>query len=121
MNAGLSIVVPLYNEAKGLARLHEHLSGVARRLKETRGLGVEVIYVDDGSRDDTLNIARGLPADSLDIQVVSLSRNFGKEAALAAGLDHAPRGGGAFLGGGGEQTPPPGGKLVGRWAGDGHG
>ena len=41
-----------------------------------------MVYVDDGSRDDTLAIARALPADALDVQVVSLSRNFGKEAAL---------------------------------------
>jgi glycosyltransferase involved in cell wall biosynthesis len=120
MNAGLSIVVPLYNEAKGLARLHEHLSGVARRLKETRGLGVEVIYVDDGSRDDTLNIARGLPADSLDIQVVSLSRNFGKEAALAAGLDHARRGAVLFMDGDGQHPPALVETLVRHWQDDGY-
>ena len=89
MKAGLSIVVPLYNEAKGLARLHAQLTDVARKLAETRDLSVEVVYVDDGSSDDTLQIARALPAASLDVQVLALSRNFGKEAALAAGLDHA--------------------------------
>jgi hypothetical protein len=89
---GLSIVVPLYNEAAGLAVLHERLAGLARTLKARYGLASEVVYVDDGSADNTLAIARTLPADALDVQVVSLSRNFGKEAALMAGLDHARRG-----------------------------
>ena len=85
---GLSIVVPLYNEAAGLALLHERLTNLAKTLKARYGLASEVVYVDDGSADNTLAIARSLPADALDVQVVSLSRNFGKEAALMAGLDH---------------------------------
>ena len=89
---GLSIVVPAYNEAAGLAGLHQRISDLARVLRQRYGLGCEVVYVDDGSSDATLAIARTLPADALDVQVVSLSRNFGKEAALMAGLDHARRG-----------------------------
>src|SRR5476651_2117880 len=89
---GLSIVVPLYNEAAGLALLHQRLGGLARTLKARYGLSCEAVYVDDGSSDATLAIARGLAADALDVQIVSLSRNFGKEAALMAGLDHARRG-----------------------------
>ena len=46
----LSIVVPLHNEADGLAKFHGNLEGIARRLAEKRGLRTEVIYVDDGSR-----------------------------------------------------------------------
>ena len=45
----------------GPAALHARIAEVARRLKETRGLAAEVIYVDDGSRDATLAVARGLP------------------------------------------------------------
>src|SRR5437660_433615 len=86
---GLSIVIPLFNEAGGLPSLHARIVAVAQRLRDTRKLVAEVVYVDDGSRDATLAIARGLPADHIDVQVVSLSRNFGKEAALLAGLDHA--------------------------------
>ena len=56
MKAGLSIVVPLYNEANNLARLHAQLNEVARKLSETRDLSVEVVYVDDGSGDETLRI-----------------------------------------------------------------
>ena len=51
--SGLSIVVPLFNEAKGLAALHERIAEVARWLKVKRGLRSEVIYVDDGSSDET--------------------------------------------------------------------
>src|SRR5262245_35951365 len=86
---GLSIVIPVFNEAGGLAALHARIAELARRLNERWRLTAEVIYIDDGSRDDTLAVARMLPADGLDVQVMSLSRNFGKEAALLAGLDHA--------------------------------
>jgi glycosyltransferase involved in cell wall biosynthesis len=115
MKAGLSIVVPLYNEAKGLARLHAQLSDVARKLAEKRELGVEAVYVDDGSSDDTLKIARGLPAAALDVQVLALSRNFGKEAALAAGLDHASRGAVLFMDGDGQHPPALIETLVSHW------
>ena len=74
---GLSIVVPLYNEAAGLTHLHGRLCELARTLAQRYGLACEVVYVDDGSADATLSIARALLADALDVQVVSLSRNFG--------------------------------------------
>src|ERR1700687_2475208 len=112
---GLSIVVPLYNEAAGLAFLHQRLSDLAKTLKDRYGLPCEVVYVDDGSADATLTIARGLAADALDVQVVSLSRNFGKEAALMAGLDHARRGAVLFMDGDGQHPPDLVEKLVGHW------
>src|SRR5690242_3526711 len=117
---GLSIVVPLYNEAAGLALLHERLSGLAKTLRQSYGLACEVIYVDDGSTDATLAIARGLAPDSLDIQLVSLSRNFGKEAALMAGLDHARRGAVLFMDGDGQHPPALVEKLVAYWIDDGY-
>ena len=120
MKAGLSIVVPLYNEAKNLARLHAQLTEVARNLSDTRDLSVEVVYVDDGSGDNTLQIARTLPASSLDVQVIALSRNFGKEAALAAGLDHAARGAVLFMDGDGQHPPALIDKLVGYWLDGGY-
>lgn len=118
--AGLSIVVPLFNEAGGLARLHERRGEAARALGARHGLRVEVVYVDDGSRDDTLAIARALPATSFDLQVVSLSRNFGKEAALLAGLDHARRGAVLFMDGDGQHPPTMIHTLVGHWLEDGY-
>jgi glycosyltransferase involved in cell wall biosynthesis len=112
---GLSVVVPLYNEAAGLAGLHQRLSDLARTLRQRYGLACEVVYVDDGSTDDTLSIARSLAAEALDVQVVSLSRNFGKEAALMAGLDHARRGAVLFMDGDGQHPPALIEQLVGHW------
>src|SRR6266699_6942559 len=117
---GLSIVVPLYNEAAGLAHLHKRLDDLARALRQRYRLACEVVYVDDGSTDATLAIARGLAADALDIQVVSLSRNFGKEAALMAGLDHARRGAVLFMDGDGQHPPDLVEKLVAHWIDDGY-
>ncbi len=116
----LSIVVPLYNEASGLALLHERLSRLATRLRQRYALTSEVIYVDDGSKDATLSIARDLPADTIDVQVVSLSRNFGKEAALMAGLDHAGGGAILFMDGDGQHPPDLVEKLVSHWIDDGY-
>ncbi|MEJ2376378.1 MAG: glycosyltransferase family 2 protein [Pseudolabrys sp.] len=115
---GLSIVVPLYNEATGLAHLHGRIVEAAERLKAARGLSVEVVYVDDGSRDATGEIAAALPADGLDIQLITLSRNFGKESALLAGLDHARLGAVLFMDGDGQHSPELIDTLVSRWLDD---
>src|ERR1700756_537676 len=112
---GLTIVVPVYNEAAGLALLHQRLSALATTLRQRFALGCEVVYVDDGSADATLSIARTLKADRLDVQVVSLSRNFGKEAALMAGLDHARRGAVMFMDGDGQHPPALVENLVSHW------
>jgi glycosyltransferase involved in cell wall biosynthesis len=117
---GLSMVVPLYNEAASLPRMHTRLTEVAQKLAATRALACEVVYVDDGSSDDTLAIARALPATGLDVQVVSLSRNFGKEAALLAGLDHARLGAVLFIDGDGQHPPTLIETLVGHWLDDGY-
>jgi glycosyltransferase involved in cell wall biosynthesis len=117
---GLSIVVPVYNEAAGLALLHERLCALAVALGQKHGLACEVVYVDDGSTDTTLSIARGLPPAALDVQVVSLSRNFGKEAALMAGLDHARLGAVLFMDGDGQHAPELVERLVSHWIVDGY-
>ena len=117
---GLSIVVPLHNEHASLPRLHARLTDVARELRATRSLGCEVVYVDDGSRDDTLTIARGLPATTLDVQVISLSRNFGKEAALLAGLDHARLDAVLFIDGDGQHPTTLIERMVCHWLDDGY-
>jgi glycosyltransferase involved in cell wall biosynthesis len=112
---GLSIVVPLFNEARGLAALHERIAATARHLQTSYGLKCEVVYVDDGSSDDTPKVARGLPAAGVDIQVISLSRNFGKEAALLAGLDHARLGALLFMDGDGQHPTSLVDTLVSHW------
>jgi glycosyltransferase involved in cell wall biosynthesis len=117
---GLSVVIPMFNEAKGLVRLHERIAEVARFLKAKRGLAIEVVYVDDGSRDDSSRVAQTLPAMPLDVQVVTLSRNFGKEAALLAGLEHARLGAVLFMDADGQHSPDLIETLVSRWLDDGY-
>jgi glycosyltransferase involved in cell wall biosynthesis len=118
--SGLSVVIPLFDEAQGLEALHRQVAQVLARLRRVRGLKAEIVYVDDGSRDATLSIARQLPATECDLQVVSLSRNFGKEAALLAGLDHARLGAVLFMDGDGQHPPALVETLVGHWLDDGY-
>src|SRR5258707_247066 len=118
--AGLSIVVPVYNEAAGLAALHARICTIAAALAAARGLACEIVYVDDGSRDASLAAALALPAQAADVQVVSLSRNFGKEAALLAGLDHARLGAVLFMDGDGQHPPSLVETLVGHWLDGGY-
>src|SRR5271167_4680879 len=117
---GLSIVIPVYNEAAGLAALHGRICEIAARLAAERGLACEIVYVDDGSRDASLAAALVLPARAVDVQVVSLSRNFGKEAALLAGLDHARLGAVLFMDADGQHPPALIETLVGHWLDGGH-
>lgn len=81
----LSIVVPCYNEEAGLARFYAETSAVCAGLDAV----VEFIFVDDGSRDGTLAALKGLAERDGQVRWLALSRNFGKEAALFAGLEHA--------------------------------
>ena len=115
---GMSIVVPVFNEARGLPQFHAQLVETARRLRQQRGLSCEVVYVDDGSADDTYAVANALLAAAIDVQVVSLSRNFGKEAALLAGLDHARLGAVLFMDGDGQHPHDLVDALVARWLDD---
>jgi len=80
----LGIVVPCFNEAAGLAQFHARLTTVMAQI----GLSWCVVYVNDGSRDATWDVMEALAAASPDVTLVNLSRNFGKEIALTAGLDH---------------------------------
>jgi glycosyltransferase involved in cell wall biosynthesis len=81
----LSVVVPVYNEASNVGPLCARLVPVLDRIARSW----EVVFVDDGSADDTLARIRDLSAGDPRIGAVSFSRNFGKEIAIAAGLDHA--------------------------------
>jgi len=81
----LSVVVPAYNEQEVLPEFHRRLAAALEGID----LSWEVVYVNDGSRDTTLAVMLGLQAQDPRAAVVNLSRNFGKEIALTAGLDHA--------------------------------
>ncbi|MCE3032952.1 MULTISPECIES: glycosyltransferase family 2 protein [Streptomyces] len=84
----ISIVAPCYNEEAVLERFHEAVQKIADELLPL-GHDMEFVYVDDGSRDRTLTVLERLAARDQRVRYVSFSRNFGKEAALLAGLRHA--------------------------------
>ena len=81
----ISIVVPVYNEREVLPEFHRRLSSVLT----TMGKKAEIIYINDGSKDTTLNLLYKMREEDSRIALIDLSRNFGKEAAMTAGLDHA--------------------------------
>jgi glycosyltransferase involved in cell wall biosynthesis len=80
----LTVVVPAFNESEVLPIFHERLWKVLDGLP----LQCDMLYVDDGSRDDTWQIMQSLAAADPRVGALKLSRNFGKEIALTAGLDH---------------------------------
>ena len=84
----ISIVAPCYNEEDVIERFHEAVQKVAEDLLPL-GHDMEFVYVDDGSRDRTLLVLEKLADLDARVRYVSFSRNFGKEAALLAGLRHA--------------------------------
>lgn len=85
----LSIVVPCYNEQEALPYFYEEICRVAGEMKASHGAEFEFIFVDDGSRDNTLAIARELHKKDPRVRYISFSRNFGKEAGILAGLKAA--------------------------------
>src|SRR5262245_54282406 len=82
----VSIVVPFYNESEVVAHFYARITEVAKTIPDVE---FELVCVNDGSSDDTLpRLARLADLDER-VRVIDLSRNFGKEAALTAGLDEA--------------------------------
>lgn len=82
----LSIVVPVYNERESLPLLSNAVHEVMNKLN----LDWELILVDDGSKDESLSVLEDLAASDVEhLRVISLRRNFGQTAAIAAGIDHA--------------------------------
>ncbi|BCF95374.1 glycosyltransferase family 2 protein [Paraburkholderia largidicola] len=81
----LTIVAPAYNEQEVLPEFHRRVSATLDQL----GMPAEILYVNDGSTDATLSVMRQLQADDRRVSLIDLSRNFGKEIAMTAGLDYA--------------------------------
>ena len=104
----LSVVVPAYNEEEVLPIFHKRLVAALANVEELEGRW-EVVYVNDGSKDATLPVLKELQLANLAIGVVNLSRNFGKEAAMSAGLKLA-RGSAVILIDADLQDPP---ELIG--------
>lgn len=85
----LSIIVPCYNEAASLPHFFPAIRETADCLLKKYDLPSEFLFVDDGSKDDTLSLLRQFAQEDPRVRFISFSRNFGKEAALFAGLEHA--------------------------------
>lgn len=107
----LSVVIPVLNEERGVERL------VARLAPALDGLSRpwEVLFVDDGSNDRTLDVLRRIHEREPRVKTVSLSRNFGKEVAVAAGLQHATGDGVVIMDGDLQHPPEVIGDFVARW------
>ena len=82
----LSIVVPAYNEQESLPLFYDAIMEVEPKLLDT---DIEMIFIDDGSKDNTLSVIKELHKKDSRVHYVSFSRNFGKEAGIYAGLEHA--------------------------------
>ena len=85
MNLDLSVVVPVYNEAPNLPELHARIQKAVSPL----GIRYEILYVDDGSSDESVSILEQIAHEDPTTKVVCFRRNFGQTAALSAGFDHA--------------------------------
>ena len=84
----LSVIVPCYNEEETVADFYaEFIKN--KDFFEEKGLDYEIIYVDDGSRDRTVEEIKKIHEKDQRVHMVSFSRNFGKEAAMYAGFEHA--------------------------------
>ena len=85
----ISIIVPCYNEEEALPYFWEEIRMVANSLFTTKNLAYEIPFINDGSRDGTLELLRKFAAEDNRVRYISFSRNFGKEAAMFAGLQNA--------------------------------
>ncbi len=86
----LSIVIPVFNEEAVLRSTHERISNISVDMMNRQLIDdYEIMYVDDGSKDNSLSILKGLAAGSVKIKVLAFSRNFGHQPALAAGILHS--------------------------------
>jgi len=81
----LSIVIPIFNEEENIRLLYDELHGVLQTIEPSS----EIVFIDDGSSDNSLNLLEQIQQQDEDVVVVSFRRNFGQTAAMAAGFDYA--------------------------------
>ena len=111
----LTVVVAAFNEAQSLPELHRRLGAVLGALADGEAVDGGVLYVDDGSADDTWSVLQALAATDPRVSLLRLSRNFGKEAALTAGLDAVDEGAALILDADGQDPPELAPEFVARW------
>ena len=87
MKKSLALVVPCYNEQEVLPLFYEEVGKVLKKL--SAGFLTELVFVNDGSADGTLGILKDLAEKDPTVKYISFSRNFGKEAAMLAGMEYA--------------------------------
>ena len=110
----LTLVIAAYNEVDALPTLQPRIAA-ALDAAEGEGLEARVLYVDDGSRDGTWQVLCELAARDPRIGLLRLSRNFGKEAALTAGLDRIERGAALILDADGQDPPELLPQFIAKW------
>lgn len=115
----LTVVVAAFDEAEALPALHRRLVPVLDGLARDEALETRVLYVDDGSVDGTWQVLRTLADSDSRISLLRLSRNFGKEAALTAGLDRVHDGAALILDADGQDPPELIPQFVAKWR-EGH-
>ena len=89
MSKLISLIVPCYNEQEALPVFYREVCKTADKLKEQYDVNIEFLFINDGSKDQTLALIKGLSARDLRVKYISFSRNFGKESAIYAGLENA--------------------------------
>ncbi|MCY7355099.1 MAG: glycosyltransferase family 2 protein [Lysobacter sp.] len=108
----LTVVVAAHNESEALPILHPR---IAAALDQLQAVESRVLYIDDGSSDGTWQLLQALAASDPRVSLLRLSRNFGKEAALTAGLDHVDRGAVLILDADGQDPPELIPQFVAKW------
>ena len=109
----LSVVVPMYNESEGVDTFHHNL--LLPYLKKSTSNSYEIIYVNDGSNDDTLVKITSIALKNTKVKVVNLSRNFGKEIATSAGISIATGEAIMLMDGDGQHPPKLIPDFLARW------
>lgn len=110
----LTVVVAAFNEAEALPALHPRIAAVLDALAAD-GVEGQVLYIDDGSRDRTWAVLDDIAAADPRVSLLRLSRNFGKEAALTAGLDQIRAGAAIILDADGQDPPELIPQFVAKW------
>lgn len=110
----LTVVIAAFNEADGLPALQPRIAA-ALDVVERDGLEVRLLYVDDGSKDATWLVMNELASADSRIALLRLSRNFGKEIALTAGLDRVERGAAFILDADGQDPPELLPQFIAKW------
>ena len=111
----LTVVVAAYNEAEALPLLQPRIAAALDGLLRDEGVEGRVLYVDDGSRDGTWAAMREIAANDPRVSLLRLSRNFGKELALTAGLDRVVEGAAMILDADGQDPPELIPRFVAKW------